>query len=550
MSISQSASPSASNGGGRGSNDPVIDKGDPKRKDSRKDSVAPSTIVAQKRRWCRIPLALLLLVTTTLVAAAIVVPVAVLAYQGANDTVDDILTVLRRNYALQCHEKITSEFATVYDLVRSNSNNLAIRRPLDLLTTGSTINFTAHPDIILSYEQSVASSDFAIAAGFFVKGLRDTVLVPQPGQPGILCTADNGATDGFDCYTLNINPTDGLNLSFYFTDFGSNKSTIQSWPSDYGGVWDVRPRFIHLFADVFLGILTFYWPQWTGLEIGTTPPSSTIETGSQIVIISFDVLSTLLATIQTTANTAIGLWFTVSGQMLASNKGGTVLDPSTYTLSDYDNAASYVAQDFADPYIAAAATQLRRVHGDYSLWPASTSDTFKGVDDVGTIFVESRQIADEQGLNLTILIVIPEQDLLGPMYASRRKVIITSVAIGIGMLGFATATSILVSRPLRRLTTVMVAATGMDFSALRSGYLDRTSAVVELARMQEVFGTMLARFAGAIDTNRRLMGRTNRSGPGDSSVPPSSVPQSSVPYSAVATTQREAKDTREMIERV
>ncbi|KAI9004191.1 hypothetical protein BC832DRAFT_77789 [Gaertneriomyces semiglobifer] len=104
------------------------------------------------------------------------------------------------------------------------------------------------------------------------------------------------------------------------------------------------------------------------------------------------------------------------------------------------------------------------------------------------------------------MIVIPEADLLGPVMFTRKSVLATTLAITAGMLVFAAASSILVTRPLATLTKVMMNATNMDFSALQDGYLDRRSSIRELAAMQVVFSIMLKRFASAIQSNRNLVG--------------------------------------------
>ncbi|KAJ3146998.1 hypothetical protein HDU86_008144 [Geranomyces michiganensis] len=63
----------------------------------------------------------------------------------------------------------------------------------------------------------------------------------------------------------------------------------------------------------------------------------------------------------------------------------------------------------------------------YDQIPISTSDNF--ISPKGKLFVETRALTDERGLNWTMMIVIPEDDLLGSIKESRKNVIATSAGL-------------------------------------------------------------------------------------------------------------------------
>ncbi|KAI8587925.1 hypothetical protein BDZ88DRAFT_215067 [Geranomyces variabilis] len=159
----------------------------------------------------------------------------------------------------------------------------------------------------------------------------------------------------------------------------------------------------------------------------------------------------------------------------------------------------------------AAASALFDAYGGFDTLPNTTSDTFRHAG--GVLFVESRALADGYGLHWTIMIAIPESDLAGTLFSSRKRVIGACVGVATGMLLFAGFVTFLITRPLRLLTRLMMEAAELDFRALHSGEIanQKPSRIWELSALEQTFERMLKRFADAVEKNRQLMRWTSRS---------------------------------------
>ncbi|KAJ3168147.1 hypothetical protein HDU88_001585 [Geranomyces variabilis] len=483
-------------------------------------------------KW-RIPLAVLLLFVTIFVAAAIVIPVAVLAFNGADETVDQILSVLKANYIQQVNDKVTTQLAVAYELAQVNAASVSIRQGLDSMVPGTPFNFSAQPQMQYQYRKNVERSNFLISSGFARSDNHDLLVISAGASPGLLCYYEEGAVvypypppapgvvtnstckfflvkNVYPNCTVDFDTASFSGLPPIFSPQGLNNSV---------GYWDAYPYFAPTAVPGnYIGVFSFHWSQWKGLDLGQKDPVE-LPIGSQLVTVGFEIFSKLLQSITTTPNTAIAIWLTHAGSLLATNiKDQSVLDPSSL---DQPFAQAYTPDKVPQPSIAMAAASLKAKYGDIfgkdytpalAMLPPATSDVFTGPN--GLDYVETYEFTDNYGFQVTIMLVIPQADLLGPMASTRKKILATSLVIAFAMLAFAAATSVFVTQPVRRLTTVMRQATNMDFSALTGGYLASPPWIRELALMQDVFGTMLKRFAAAIAANKSLQGTSRQAASG------------------------------------
>ncbi|KAJ3144189.1 hypothetical protein HDU89_008924 [Geranomyces variabilis] len=205
----------------------------------------------------------------------------------------------------------------------------------------------------------------------------------------------------------------------------------------------------------------------------------------------------MIRSVKTTEHTVIALWDAHTTRMIAANQDGLLCN-----LTSLD---AFTAINVPSNYISVPATYLNAKYGGFPTMP-DISATYDIPE--GRVLVEARVLRDVYGLHWIVYIAILESDVTGAIEASKRKVIITSVTIALAMLAMAAALSFAVTLPLLRLTRIMRAATEMDFSAVKDGYLVQRSFIKEIARMQGVFAEMLTRFATAIERNRRLIRST------------------------------------------
>ncbi|TPX53692.1 hypothetical protein PhCBS80983_g06231 [Powellomyces hirtus] len=439
---------------------------------------------AVKPPWrLQIPLALLLLGTMMFVAAAIAIPVAALAYQGASDTVDEILGVLRKNYVRQVEDKVTATTSVVYELIQSNADNLSIRKIVDNLTP--TTDFLAHPDLVYSYHKSIQRSDFIRSAGFVQADGNNLILVAQRTQQGMICRANSTVPAGRWCEALIVNKVLSGTVETVTAPSFQPPKKVDSLTNTIG-VWDSRVTWVVYNREPlrFFGIIGFAWNQWKNQPLGANDAGP--AGGVQVMSGQVGKFSQLLRGIETTANTAIAIWDTNSGELIATNGAAETLNVASIIEvgPKFYQGSTYLPGEYPSPYLAASANALVKKYGSLAALPKSSSDTFEGKD--GRLFVETRAMVDAFGLQWTLMIAIPEADLLGSIAASRKRVIGTSVGVGVAMLAFAVAIAWLITMPLRRLTEVMSQATDMDFSAIRSGFLEKKSRVKELAVMEQV----------------------------------------------------------------
>ncbi|KAI8591292.1 hypothetical protein BDZ88DRAFT_505595 [Geranomyces variabilis] len=413
--------------------------------------------ITSAKRGLKIPLPLLLLLTTILIATAITLPIALLLDKGATSTVNDIVALLRANYVASTLHEITTLVAQPYEVVQADAANTAIRSVIDASVDGVPIYFYSQNAMLYAWEQSIVRSSFVFTVGFYRLDNYDNINVAALHAPGLVCVRNTTDVAGRTCQALTIS---GL------TPSGAVDKTLSP----------------------FLGQNPP--PQTTDASGGwNSQPFTTSPLGTHLANIKFEQFSTLLAAISTTENSVIAVWLTQSGALLATNQPDSVLDPAS-VATNVNAGQSYLPTTYPNKYITSAAASLIAAHGAIGHLPASTSDTFSGPDG-GKLFVESRVLTDSHGLDFTILIAIPERDLLGSINEARKKVLVTSIVVAVSMMGVVAAASFLVALPIRRLTAVMLQCFAKRI-------------LKEAAKDFRVFETMLSRFAAAIEQNKKM----------------------------------------------
>ncbi|KAJ3184584.1 hypothetical protein HDU87_003985 [Geranomyces variabilis] len=461
-----------------------------------------------------IPLSALLLLTSLLVAGAIVIPVVLLAYGGANDTVDVVVSVLRESYAQQVTSKVSDSCNTIYKVMNGLASHRFIRPLIDGIDVNNPPDFSANNEFMFSFYAIIQPFGYMLSAGFTDPPRTTSVLVPILGQLGIACnhtTPSNPICNGF--FTTGADLVAGtLSTQPAFPLDNSNPGTLPTAPQ---GDWD-RPAIVPVGLNPdnttkWLSVLALNWGVWRGVPLGGDPGAADFL-GHIAIGQDLAEYSSLLANIPVTPNTIISIWDHRS-MMIAANRDGLTFNATSGVAYD---PASHPLDVIAVPARAAiAATTMTTgttTVGNWSAVPAALSQTHS--TSIGQVWTELRALRDEHSLQWFVLICIPESDIMGPIVASRKKVIGTSVGVAVCMLAFAAATSFFVTAPLRKLTGVMQQATGMDFSALQSGYLNQRARINEIASMQGVFSSMMEKFAAQIKANRALASRGAGAGQG------------------------------------
>ncbi|KAJ3149003.1 hypothetical protein HDU89_004004 [Geranomyces variabilis] len=468
----------------------------------------------------KLPLALVLLSSMIVVAAAIAVPVSILAYRGASDTVDDIILVLKKNYIRQVQDRVATTTSIVYERVQNNADNLTIRRVIDSIN--NTIDFLAYPELLYTYEKSVERSDFLLASGFCLPGAGDCLLLARDTLPGLICKKN--ATDtvyGRDCFGLYVNHVLPRSIN-YSLEYMPKSHPGPDPPIATTGVWADSIFWLILDPNsvppVFSGVYGYRWVQWKGCKLGTRDPDPAVAPlGWQAMASLVSKYTSVLREIHTTPNTAIAIWCSKSGELIATNGEVQTLNLNTVVKNEGAgySGSTYRPTEYPNTYISSAAKYLLGRYGNYTTFPNSSSHRIS-IPDGDNAFVETRALVDDYGLAWTLLIAIPEDDLITRIAASRKRVVATCIGVGIAMVVFAAGITVVIGLPLRKLTRIMTEATAMNFTSVRDGYLNQSSWITELARMEQVFATMLFKFAAAVDRNRLL---AQHSAPSPNSTP-------------------------------
>ncbi|KAJ3020367.1 hypothetical protein HKX48_000896 [Thoreauomyces humboldtii] len=443
----------------------------------------------RKPQGFTIPLSLLLLVGSMAIAAAICVPVAVLAFVGASQTVDTVVTIVRQNYAQIVRNWILNLGAQTESVAAIGASGPALLRALDTLVDGVHHDFAQDADIAWEFYNLWKSSSSFLTIGFQRTVTQDSFFI---------------GTECISCYALEINQPYCDTFDVLAVDYKNANITLNHTSTQDVGVEPLDPTFPatlqfqgpEWFLDtsspgdpVLQNLLFFYINQWLGLPIGEN--DTTVPVGNFEVVLDGRQLSAFLADIDLPEHSLIVVW-TDTDAIVA--------------ISLYDQLAApgelpYNASTHPLATVSLPAQHVLAKYGSYDNVPdnyVETTQTSSGVYFTNLVRVT------EYGMNWFILVSIAESDIDGPIVESRRKVLITSIITAFAMLVVAAASSFLITLPLKSLTKVMKQATNMDFSALSGKTLDSRMPIRELSDMQQVFHEMLAKFAAAITANKRL----------------------------------------------
>ncbi|KAI8587078.1 hypothetical protein BDZ88DRAFT_426898 [Geranomyces variabilis] len=446
-----------------------------------------------------IPLSLLLLTTSLLVASFIVIPVVLLAYAGANESVDVVVTTMRAAYATQVTGKVLDGCNTIYKVMYIVASNERVRNTVDTIDLANPPILFNNQRLMVAFYEAIEPFQYIRYIGYTMPDRRNTILVPIEGQFGVDCHGGNFCDFIF---TTNVSAVNGT-FDVMRVPNGLNNTNPVAMRNEVQGYWD-DPLFFPFGENQILTVVGLNWAIWRGVPLGEDPAKYNnpdfvgyLNTGQDL-----GRYTDLLKEVPVTKNTVIAIWQS-KGKMIGGNQDGLVLNKKAAVL------AYYLADEHPLDVIRIPAAAVLQKYGRWGAVPDKVSDEF--ATSIGKVWMELRAIRDEHELEWFVMIAIPESDVMGPIVASRKKVIGTSIGVAFAMLAFAAATSFLVSRPLRMLTEVMTRATGMDFSDLSSGYLLRKSRISEINAMQTVFGTMMTKFSTAIKANRALITGTTRS---------------------------------------
>ncbi|KAJ3151551.1 hypothetical protein HDU89_001994 [Geranomyces variabilis] len=467
----------------------------------------------KKLQGVSVPLTILLLVGSTLIAAAICVPVAVLAFYGANQTVTNVVKVVRDNYAQIVVNQVLELGATQARIAQLGAAGVAHLRAINTIVDGVPHDFMQDKDVMFEYYQLWQAST-ALSIGWARTDGTDSLYLGLQGMSCYNATIEVVA----NCSFLNVLAVNYNNASL--TIDSGIKPWIVDKPGERGIASQNRGPFQTLanrpnlasFADtVFpatplfygphwfwlddahtarIGLFSFYWNQWKHFPLGTAGPGAPV--GYFDIAVDAGLFSEQLEKITLTENSLVAIW---------GLDGGIIAISRLSALAASDSPSSYTAEKHPLPEISVPAANALRTYGSYANLPDNYDEASSTSN--GNYFSNMVRIK-QYGMDWIVLVSIAERDINEPIVQSRKKVLITSLCVAFGMLCFAAAASFIITIPLKKLTAIMKQATNMDFSALSTGYLDRKVPISELAEMQRVFSTMLERFAQAIQNNRDL----------------------------------------------
>ncbi|KAJ3033165.1 hypothetical protein HDV00_006694, partial [Rhizophlyctis rosea] len=276
-------------------------------------------------------------------------------------------------------------------------------------------------------------------------------------------------------------------------------------------------------------------PLWYGQATGVKGSGTFFA--AQFVTMTLNSLENYLPTIKPTTNAVIS-FIDTTGRLIASSEPGATANLTTGTR--------YFAYASTNPTIASTGQYLLPDYATQS--PADLSAAVLAIpDDHSTEFtgpngvkylLRTHWISDPYGLKWLMLLTIPRADFYSKVDQAKKSVVGVSVGLGITSFFASLIIAYVVILPIKRLNRVMNEATNFDFSALRTGYLERRSIFGEIAEMQGVFASMMTKFATAIQNNKRLVQRGGGGSLGQGS---------SVQNVGVVTQVAQVKDSRPMV---
>ncbi|KAJ3011226.1 hypothetical protein HKX48_006945 [Thoreauomyces humboldtii] len=193
----------------------------------------------RKPRGFTIPLSLLLLVGSMAIAAAICVPVAVLAFVGASQTVDTVVTIVRQNYAQIVRNWILNLGAQTESVAAIGASGPALLRALDTLVDGVHHDFAQDADIAWEFYNLWKSSPSFLTIGYQRTVTQDSFYI---------------GTECISCYALEINQPYCDTFDILAVDYKNANITLNHTSTQDVGIEPLDPT--------FPATLQFQGPEW------------------------------------------------------------------------------------------------------------------------------------------------------------------------------------------------------------------------------------------------------------------------------------------------
>ncbi|RKO83654.1 hypothetical protein BDK51DRAFT_33408, partial [Blyttiomyces helicus] len=192
-----------------------------------------------------------------------------------------------------------------------------------------------------------------------------------------------------------------------------------------------------------------------------------------------------------TPNSIVSLW-SLDGTLWGTNQGTTfvVINEVPQTIAGMN------AVNCTNPLVKATAEYILQTYGSYNV-QVTTNFRIKYGDD--WILANTRIIDDGRGLEILLVVTLPESDYLHTVTQTKVTAIAVCSSMAAAVLILAIVISYVVTLPLRKLVTIMQQAVHLDFSPLESDWIRNCSHVKELADTGEVFEEMLVMFADAVE---------------------------------------------------
>jgi PAS domain S-box-containing protein len=394
-----------------------------------------------------LPLRSILLVPFVLQIVGAVGAVGYLSFRNGQDAVNDLATQLRKELTARIERELGSYFNLPYDINQLNTISF-VRGDLDLVTGENASQFLQQLRIS-PFIYSVYCGD---SRGQFLGATR---LQDRHDSLGIWNANQSTGQHLFHFYTDNLG-----NRSFLFRDAGAYDPRIRPWYK--AALREERP----VWSDVYLAFST-------KLPAITASQPVYDSTGNHVVgVCATDVLLTADLG-EFLASLSIGK----SGHAFIIDRSGILLSSSTddpIAVGEGENIRLLEATQSGNPLVQSTAQQLFESFGEslQNIRNAKQLDFRLGGE---RQLVQVVPFNDGYGLDLLIVVVLPESDFMAQIHANRT----TTIILCLSALMVATIVGIWTSRwlthPLFRLSQAS--------QVLARGRLDQT---VQVSRIKEL----------------------------------------------------------------
>ncbi|KAJ1555932.1 hypothetical protein HK405_010327 [Cladochytrium tenue] len=424
---------------------------------------------------------------------------AYMSLSAAQSTALDIASTMEQSLLQSASSTVRAAFSSVVNITVEVARDPAL---ISFVAQGAPYSWLSRSDILTKiFRRQQMLSNIAFCGMFFRPAANGSqafvALVPSSGQ---IQFQDQSVNNNFLDTAITGVDSKGLltfadaNAGFVIVPGGVSPapySTQPYWtpPSPASGVQTY--------------VLAYGLPVWSSL---LAPQSSSTLQYEAVHAMWFSArsLDAFLQTIPTTPNAVLALIDGHTGSMVAASAPNiSVVWPTQYPAVGNPNAM-----------LSAASSQLLSLYSSgpandttsFSLITDRTSQKFRFSFGGDTLYCSTSWIVDDASLlSLAMILVVPANDLLGPMTVTTRNSIIfvvlfTAFAFGLGgLLAWGMAA------PLRRVTVSVKKATKFDFSSLQEGLVTSASWMMEIIDLEDAFSTMLKKFAAAIDRNKSLV---------------------------------------------